>query len=161
MSSEWSPTPARAQGQADASDPQAPRRFGCAGMAVMAALVGALLAVVLAGFLVLGSQTGGASIAVQHFCDALVAQDYPTAYAALDSAQQRQGTEAQFADSQRVLDRVRGPATACTFAYPQVQASSATFTLVVTRGGSTVSGALRLILERGKWKVDAYDANVI
>ncbi|GAC1453073.1 MAG: hypothetical protein PVSMB4_13780 [Ktedonobacterales bacterium] len=130
-------------------------------MAIMAALVGALLAVVLTGFLVLGSHTGGASIAAQHFCDALVAQDYPTAYAALSSAQQRQGTEAQFADSQRVLDRLRGPATACTFAYPQVHGSSATFTLVVTRGNRTVSGALWLTLERGRWRVDAYDANVI
>lgn len=161
MPADWSSAPARAPHISTPPAPQTVRRFGWVGLTIVAALVGALVAVVLAGFLILDSRTGAASIASQHFCNALVTQDYPTAYAELSEAQQQQGTEEQFAGSQRVLDRLHGPATACTFSYPQVHTSSATFTLDVTRGSGTTSGALRLILERGIWKVDAYDANVI
>jgi hypothetical protein len=129
---------------------------------VIAALAGALLAVALAGFLAFASRTGTASVAAQRICDALVARDYPSAYADLSDALQRQGTEEQFAASQQDLDRLNGTVTSCTFAYPHVAGSRATFTLDVTRTSKgTASGALRLVYERGRWRVDAYDTNVI
>jgi hypothetical protein len=129
---------------------------------VMAALVGALLAVVLAGFLVFGSRTGTASVAAQHFCDALTQRDYATAYADLSQPLQRQGSETQFAGSQTELDRQRGQATACTFIATQVSGPRASFTLRVTRAsGGALRGALHMVLEHGEWKVADYDSNVI
>jgi hypothetical protein len=129
---------------------------------VVAALVGALLAVMLAGYLVLASQTGTASVAAQHFCDALTQQDYATAYADLSQTLQRQGSETQFARSQLDLDRLHGPATACTFITAQASSSRATFTLRVTRAtGGTLRGALHMVVEHGAWKVSDYDSNVI
>ncbi len=148
----------RNRGQEQASP--APR--GRTHLFIIAALVGALLAVGLASFLTFGSQTGTASIAAQRLCDALVAGDYPTAYADLSTALQQQGTEAQFAASQQDLDRLDGAVTSCNFSNPRVSGSSATFTLNVRRApAGAMSGTLRLVFERGGWKVDAYDANVI
>lgn len=129
---------------------------------VLAALVGALLAVVLAIYLIFASQTGTASVAAQHFCDALTQQDYATAYADLSQGLQHQGSESQFAGSQFDLDRVNGQAKSCTFISAQVSRSNATFTLRVQRATSgTLRGALHMVLERGAWKVSAYDSNVI
>ncbi len=178
MSNQWSP-PARTRRRAAPTPPPQPHSHypedqkdeaqeqraaprGRVQLVVMAALVGALLAVGLAGYLAFASQTGTASVAAQRFCDALVARDYPTAYADLSAALQRQGTEEQFAASQQDLDRLDGTVTSCTFAYPRVGRSSATFTLNVTRMRTgAASGALRLVFEHGSWKVDTYDANVI
>lgn len=176
MSNQWSP-PARTRRRAPPTPPPQPHSHspedqtdeeqraaprGRVQLVVIAALVGALLAVGLAGYLAFASQTGTASVAAQRFCDALVARDYPTAYADLSAALQRQGTEEQFAASQQELDQLDGAVTSCTFAYPRVGRSSATFTLNVTRmSKGAASGALRLVLEHGSWKVDAYDANVI
>lgn len=180
MSNQWSP-PARARRRAAPDPPPQPHSHypeyqtdeaqgqelraaprGRVQLVVMAALVGALLAVGLAGYLAFASQTGTASVAAQRFCDALVARDYPTAYADLSAALQRQGTEEQFAASQQDLDQLDGAVTSCTFAYPRVGRSSATFTLNVTRMRTgAASGAPRLVFEHGSWKVDAYDANVI
>lgn len=129
---------------------------------VTAALVGALAAVTLAGYLVFASQTGTASVAAQHFCDALTQQDYATAYASLAQSLQRQGSEPQFASSQSELDRLRGPATGCTFITTQVTGARATFTLRVTRASAgALRGALHMTLEHGAWKVSDYDSNVI
>jgi hypothetical protein len=131
-------------------------------MVLLAALMGALLAVGLAAFLVFGSQTGTASLAAERFCGVLVAHDYATAYADLSQALQKEGTEEQFAVSQETLDRLRGPATACTFSGARVQGSRATFTLQVTRQGTgRSSGTLTLVFERGDWKVSDYDASAI
>jgi hypothetical protein len=129
---------------------------------VVAALTGALLAVVLAGYLIFASQTGTASVAAQHFCDALTQQDYATAYADLSPTLQHQGSETQFASSQLDLDRLRGHASACTFITAQVSGSNATFTLRVSRAtAGTMQGALHMTLEHGEWKVSGYDSNVI
>ncbi len=129
---------------------------------VVAALVGVLLAVGLAVFLIFGSRTGTASVAAQQFCDALVAHDYATVYADLSQSLQQQGTEPQFAASQQELDRLRGPATACTFTSTQVSGTHATFTLRVTRAGTGAAyGTIHLSQQAGRWKVDDYDANVI
>jgi hypothetical protein len=129
---------------------------------IIAALAGALLAVGLASYLTFGSQAGTASIAAQHVCDALATRDYATAYADLSTALQQQGTEEQFAASQQDLDRLDGAVTSCSFSNPRVSGSNATFTLNVRRAQSgAASGTLRLVFERGGWKVDAYDASVI
>jgi hypothetical protein len=128
----------------------------------MAILAGVLLAAATAGYLIFGSQTGGASVAVQRFCDAITTQNYAAAYADLSSVLQQQGSEAQFAESQRDLDRLSGVATSCTFASPQVHGSTATFTLHLVRArAGPLAGTLRLVLEGGAWKVADYDANVV
>ncbi len=131
-------------------------------IALIAALGGALLAVGLAGYLAFDSQTGTASVAAQRFCDALVARDYPTAYAYLSTALQGQGTEEQFAASQRDLDRIKGTVTRCAFSYVRVSGPRAVFQMNVARAqAGTATGVLQLVFERNSWKVDAYDANVI
>lgn len=120
----------------------------------MAVALGAL------AYVVFGSNTGTASIAAQHFCDALVRHDYAAAYTQLAPALRQQGSAQQFAASQQDLDRISGAAVSCQFSAPQVHGDHATFTLTLVRSG-TVSGALDLILIDGSWQVDAYDANVI
>jgi hypothetical protein len=128
---------------------------------VVAAMVGALLAVVLTGYLVF-SRTGTASVAAQHFCDALTQQDYATAYADLSQVLQHQGSEPQFASSQVALDRLQGTASTCAFITAQVSSTKATYTLQVQRAiGGRLRGALHLVLEHGAWKVSDYDSNVI
>jgi hypothetical protein len=139
------------------SRPAAPR---VGALLVVAALVGVLLAVLLASYLIFASQTGTASVAAQHFCDALTQQDYATAYADLSQSLQREGTEPQFATSQSDLDRISGPASRCTFITAQVAGSNANFTLRVSRS-ATLRGALHLVKEHGAWKVVDYDSNVI
>lgn len=135
---------------------------GRAWFVVIAALIGTALALGLAAYLIFGSETGTASVAAQHFCDALVAHDYATAYADLSQSQQQQGSEPQFAASQLELDRLRGRATACAFTGTQVSGAHATFTLRITRAGTgTGYGTMHMIQQGGKWKVDDYDSNVI
>jgi hypothetical protein len=129
---------------------------------IIAALLGVVLALALAVFLIFGSRPGMASLAAQRFCDALVAHDYATVYAQLTPALQQQGTEELFAASQQELDTLRGPATACAFADASVRGSSATFVLTVTRVRSgAAAGTLRMIYTGGAWRVSAYDSNVI
>jgi hypothetical protein len=148
-------------GQAAAPPARATRRLRWQ-IAIIAALAGALLAVGLAGYLAFASQTGTASVAAQRFCDALVARDYPTAYADLSAALQGQGTEEQFAASQQDLDRIDGVVTSCALSYVRVSGSRAVFRLNVTRARTGMAtGVLQLVFERNTWKVDAYDANVI
>ena len=138
----------------------APRR-GRGGI-IIAALLGVGLALALAGFLIFGSRPGTASLAAQHFCDALVAHDYASLYAQLTPTLQHQGTEELFAASQRELDIVRGPATACTFGDASVRGSSASFVLTITRTHSgTAAGTLQLTSSNGAWRVATYDSNVI
>jgi hypothetical protein len=129
---------------------------------IIAALLGVGLALALAVFLIFGSRPGRASLAAQHFCDALVAHDYASLYAQLTPALQHQGTEALFAASQRELDIARGAATACTFGDASVRGSSASFVLTVTRTRSgTADGTLQLTASDGAWRVALYDSNVL
>jgi hypothetical protein len=157
-----SPRPGtRIPGRAGAPDPAPASPRGRAGI-IIAALVGVVLALGLAAFLIFGSRPGTASLAAQHFCDALVAHDYANVYAQLSPALQKQGTEELFAASQRELDALHGPATACAFGDASVRNTSATFVLTVTRVRSgTASGTLRLTFVGGAWRVAGYDSNVI
>ncbi|HEV7128947.1 MAG TPA: hypothetical protein VGN32_16065 [Ktedonobacterales bacterium] len=125
-------------------------------------LFGVVVALVLVIYLAFGTQTGTASIAAQDFCAALVARNYPRAYAQLSDRLRQEGTATQFAASQQALDQLKGPARTCGFSNPRIQSNAASFTLTVlrTRNG-TASGALRLIEAHGAWRVDGYDANVI
>jgi hypothetical protein len=151
----------RIPGRTDQPEPAPASPRGRAGI-IIAALVGVVLALGVAGFLIFGSRPGMASLAAQHFCDALVSHDYASAYAQLSPALQHQGSEDLFAASQRDLDALRGPATACSFGDANVRNTSATFVLTVTRVRSgAASGTLRLIFTGGAWRVAAYDSNVI
>jgi hypothetical protein len=152
----------RLRARIDADQQPESRGPARAQIVLLAALGGVVLAVALAAFLVFGSQTGTASVAAQHFCDAIVAQDYATAYADLSQTLQQEGTEAQFAASQQDLDRMRGRATACTFTNAHIATATASFTLLVTRSGTgRAGGTAHLVFERGMWKVADYDSNVI
>ena len=153
----------RIPGRGDQPDPAPARARGHGGIGIIiAALLGVVLALALAVFLIFGSRPGTASLAAQHFCDALVARDYASAYAQLTPALQQQGTEELFAASQRELDALHGPATACTFGDANVRNSSATFVLTVTRVRvGAAAGTLRLSFTAGAWRIAAYDSNVI
>lgn len=157
-----SPQPAtRIPGRAGAPGPAQARPRARAGI-IIAALLGVVLALVLAVFLIFGSRPGTASLAAQHFCDALVAHDYASIYAQLTPTLQQQGTEELFAASQQELDALRGPATACAFTDTNVRGTNATFVLTVTRARSgAAAGTLRMIYLSGAWRVSAYDSNVI
>ncbi|HEY7985136.1 MAG TPA: hypothetical protein VID73_13250 [Ktedonobacterales bacterium] len=151
--------PGRAGLRGQAPTPARPR--GRSGV-IIAALLGIVLALALAVFLIFGSRPGTASLAAQHFCDALVAHDYASVYAQLTPTLQRQGTEELFAASQQELDALRGPASACAFADASVRGTSATFVLTVTRARSgAAAGTLRMLYTGGAWRVAAYDSNVI
>jgi hypothetical protein len=139
----------------------APTQTRGRGGVIIAALLGVVLTLVLAAFLIFGSRPGTASLAAQHFCDALVAHDYASLYAQLSPALQHQGTEELFAASQRELDALRGPASACSFADASVRGASATFVLTVTRARSGAAGTLGMTFTGGAWRVAAYDSNVI
>lgn len=129
---------------------------------IIAALLGIVLALGLAAFLIFGSRPGTASLAAQHVCDTLVAHDYASLFAQLAPEVQRQGTEELFAASQRELDALRGPATACTFGDASLRGTSATFVLTVTRThAGAAAGTLRLTFSGGAWRVAAYDSNVL
>jgi hypothetical protein len=150
-------TPTRAMRSTRSTRPRRSRRA-----LLWAALVGLVVALGVVAVLVFTPGTGGASVAAQRFCDALVRRDYTAAYGQLAQNLRGEGTAAQFAASQQDLDRLDGAVSSCRFSAPQVHGSRAMFTLTLTRAQSgTMSGALELVLERGAWLVDAYDANVI
>jgi len=141
---------------------KAARRRSRSRALLIAALLGLALALGLVIYIVFASTTGTASIAAQHFCDALVARDYASAYAQLAPSLRQQGSAQQFAASQQDLDRINGAASSCRFSAQQVRGNRATFTLILTRAQSgTMSGALDLVQVQGGWQVDAYDANVL
>lgn len=164
MSSNHAPAPAaKVPAKPAASQPPPARQSARGSRRLWGALVIVLLLLLgLSGYLAFGTQTGTASIAAQNFCAALVAHDYTHAYAQLSARLRGEGTATQFAASQQALDRLRGPARACSFSNPRIHAGTASFSLTVARAGSgSASGALLLVYEGGQWRVDDYDANVL
>lgn len=97
----------------------------------------------------------------QSFCADLVMRHYDAAYALLSTAQQAQGTAAQFTASQRELDTLQGPVTQCVSTVSHVGATQASATLRITRNARTSDGALTLVLQGSSWRVDSYDTSVI
>ncbi len=97
----------------------------------------------------------------QQICTYLVRQDYATLYGLLSTTKQAEGTQAQFAASQRQLDIASGNVTQCAVSVAASgEQASARFTL--TRGETNVAnGSASLIYARGGWRLDTYDPAVI
>ena len=94
-------------------------------------------------------------------CADLMGQRYDALYTLLSPDLQGQGSAAQFAASQRELDRLVGPVRSCQ---PSVGGSgngAASITLKLQRGSaSPVSAQVALVDMQGGWRVSSYDQNV-
>ena len=153
-------------GQSDTQQSAASRRAWLRSPWVLGLLAGVslsgLMFLVLVTFLAPASQTPPSpQPTAQSFCADLVTRHYDAAYGLLSTAQQAQGTEAQFTASQRELDTLQGPVTQCVSTVEHVGATQASATLRVTRGAKSASGALTLVLQGSSWRVESYDTSVI
>lgn len=94
-------------------------------------------------------------------CADLTAQKYDSLYALLSPDLQGQGTEAQFAASQRELDSLLGPTRTCQAAVMSNTGSQATIALTLQRGQTAAKGAqVGLTEAQGSWRIISYDQTV-
>jgi hypothetical protein len=127
------------------------------------------LAICLAGGLVLTAIQGGARPSLpapdgtaRAICADLLARDYAKLYGLLSVAQRANGTEAEFAASQRRLDIAAGSVTRCAASVATTASGQAQAQITLARGGAaTSSGMCALIYGDGDWRLDAYDPAVI
>jgi hypothetical protein len=91
-------------------------------------------------------------------CADLTTQRYADLYARLDPALRAQGTEAQFAASQRELDQLKGAVTACSTTSARISSGAASLTLSLTRSGAhqPTSAQATLTSDGGAWRITAY-----
>lgn len=90
------------------------------------------------------------------FCDALKTRDYVTQYDQLSRTLQSQASEAEYASQVEHTDNQVGGVTDCALSNVSQGNSSATATLILTRGnGTTVDELYTLIKENGLWKIDS------
>jgi flagellar basal body-associated protein FliL len=110
----------------------------------------------------------GPIVVANTFCQALVAQDYKTAYSTLSARQQGLATEAQFASQIQSGLGASVKITGCTPNYSSYAASvvpntSATLnsSLNVSTQGTTVPvpTTLTFVYESGTWKIDNFKVN--
>lgn len=91
-------------------------------------------------------------------CADLTTQRYDQLYTLLDPALQAQGTEAQFAASQRELDQLQGRVTTCAPDAATISGANASVTFSLTRAGSPQPIAAQASLTSGgsSWLIAAY-----
>jgi hypothetical protein len=95
-------------------------------------------------------------------CADLSGQHYDTLYALLTPDLQRQGTEAQFAASQRELDSLLGAVHGCQASVTTNGGGAAAITLRLQRGQTPAAGAHLALAQTqgGAWRIASYDQNV-
>ena len=131
----------------------------------LGSLVG--VALVIVGLAIFSRQSATAqspSVAptAHQICTDLTAQRYDDLYTLLAQGQKSLGTSDQFAASQRQLDAQLGTVSACTYSVPQLDSTSATLTLTLTRGTSAATpGQIRLTLEQNVWRIADYDSSLV
>ena len=91
-------------------------------------------------------------------CADLSSQRYDQLYTLLDPALQAQGTEAQFAASQRELDQLQGRVTACAPGATTLSSASASVAFSLTRSGSPqpATAQASLTTDGSSWRITAY-----
>jgi hypothetical protein len=91
-------------------------------------------------------------------CADLTAQRYDALYGLLDPALQGQGTEAQFAASQRELDQLQGVVTVCAASATSVSGARGSVTFTLARAGSRqpVSAQATLSSDGAAWRISGY-----
>ena len=87
-----------------------------------------------------------------NFCDALLRQDYPTAYDQFSSSQQSLQSEAQFANL-----FIGNPVSSCMASNVDDTAGTGTITRTYANGGSNIVD-FTLIVENGSWKINSRQA---
>ncbi|HET9110581.1 MAG TPA: hypothetical protein VFN78_07140 [Ktedonobacterales bacterium] len=97
-------------------------------------------------------------------CVDLSGQRYDALYALLAPDLQGQGNEAQFAASQRELDRLVGPVRSCqpgAINVSNVSNGVASITLRLQRGSASPATAQVALTDmQGAWRISSYDQNV-
>lgn len=134
-----------------------PRRW-----APIALGVGAGLAICVVAALILGlfhQPASDAAPTARAICADLTAQRYDHLYALLSSDLQAQGSEAQFAASQRELDRLRGPVRVCQVSVASASGGAMSATLSLQRTQTSVA-RVELTEVAGGWRIASYDALV-
>jgi hypothetical protein len=91
-------------------------------------------------------------------CADLSGQRYDDLYTRLDPALRAQGTEAQFAASQRELDQLQGVVTACATTSSNVSGGEATVIFSLTRAGShqPTRAQASFTSDGSTWHITAY-----
>lgn len=91
-------------------------------------------------------------------CADLTGQRYDHLYTLLDPTLQAQGNQAQFVASQRQLDTLLGPVTACAPGSPTLSGSSVSVSFSLTREGARQSAPAQATLasEGGAWRITSY-----
>lgn len=103
--------------------------------------------------------------AANAFCADLTAQDYTAAYDYFSAGLRRQLSSTQFPAIAKTLDAIEGRATSCRadgqYHY-SLGDSTASLRLALSRSKQgTLTGPLRLVHERGGWKVDTLDDQLL
>ena len=94
-------------------------------------------------------------------CTDLQHRDYGTLFTLLAPQLQQEGTQAQFAASQRQLDILRGPVTSCSF-HANTQGNQATVTYHIQRkDGASKDGVTQFQMVSGVWRITAYDSSIV
>lgn len=98
--------------------------------------------------------------AARAICADLSAQRYDALYAMLSSNLQSEGSEAQFAASQRELDSLQGAVTGCAPTVASQSDGVAALTLNLRRGAApAVSAQVTLAQAGNDWRISSYDQN--
>ena len=93
-------------------------------------------------------------------CADLSAQRYDTLYAMLSPNLQSEGSEAQFAASQRELDSLQGVVTTCAATVASQSDGVAALTLNLRRGAAPAVSAQVALAQAGNgWRISSYDQN--
>lgn len=142
-----------------ATDPDKRPRRAPAMPVLLGALAG--LAICGLGYLALNLITGrqpDVQPTARAICADLTARRYDHLYTLLTPALQTQGTQAQFVASQRELDSLLGPVTACAPGSPTISGATATVSFSLTRAGSIqpTTAQATLTASGDAWRINAY-----
>ena len=97
-------------------------------------------------------------------CADISGQHYDHLFTLLDTDLQSRGTQADFVASQRQIDTLLGPVTACAPGAPAISGSSgstATFTFSLTRAsGKLQDPVVTLIMQGPTWRIRDYPGTI-
>jgi hypothetical protein len=138
-----------------------PRQKSPGGLWTVLTIIGGVVVLGLVAFLVVslisGFATAGPRNAVDGFYKAYEQQDYARAYTYLAtsgvSIQGQQITQQVFVQASQAIDKVVGPVTKHNITNVQVNNDTATVTVDVTRGTSTMTENIRLSKIANDWKI--------
>jgi hypothetical protein len=120
----------------------------------------ALCAVVFAALTFNNKTAPDSTPAARAICADLSAQRYDALYTMLSPNLQSEGSEAQFAASQRELDSLQGAVTTCAATVASQSDGVASLTLNLRRGAAPAVSAHVTLAQAGEgWRISSYDQN--